>query len=218
MARIVNYANLKEAVSEWLGRAGDTALANRADEFIALFESEFVGNPDMRTFEMQRVDTCNIDDTAPIALPADYLEMIRLRVLDASGNPQYSLEYVTPDQANNLDIGPKGGTCHYYTVLAGQIMFAPMTGTPVGDKLELAFYGFTPLSDLAPTNWLLDKYPNLYLYGSLMQAAAYIDDKETVGFWSNGLAQSLNNLTQSDRRRKLGAGPLIIRPSNRNVV
>lgn len=215
MARIASYADLQAAISEWLGRSGDTALAGRADEFIGLFEAEFVLDPEMRTFDMEEVDTTPISDTDPIALPDGYLEMKRLRVVDADGLPVRKLNYVTPDRAAEIDETQRAGNACNYTVLAGQVVFAPQALAPVDDYLEMAYYAFAPLSVSNTSNWLLTKYTNIYLYGSLMQAAAYIDDKDTVNFWSGAYNTAIAKLGLSDKKRHQGAGPLTIRPSTK---
>jgi hypothetical protein len=217
MALIANYNDLKSAVAEWLGREGDAALAARADEFIALFEAEFVLDPDMRTFEMEQVHTTSVVDADPVALPAGFISMTRLVLTDADGAPKRKLTYVTPDKAADLDLArPASSTANHYTIIAGSLVFAPRQSPPVGDKLEMSCYVFNNLSDTNTTNWLLEKYRNIYLYGSLAQAAAYVDDKATVSLWSTGLSAAIAKLSKSDKDRKAGAGPLTMRPSIRS--
>lgn len=209
MALIADFPSLQTAVAEWLWRVGDTAVTGRADAFIQLFEAKFKRK--QRTKEMEETDTATIV-TAATALPAGYLEMIRLQILSL----KLPLVYVTPAAASVLDANTKfvtSGTVRNYTVLSGQIILAPQAFAPAGATLEMAYYSFTPLSVTAPSNWLLAAHPDIYLYGSLMQAAAYIDDKETVGLWNAALAEAMDELTKADNRSKVGAGPLVQRPT-----
>lgn len=209
MALIANYGDLKVALSEWLMRDGDAALAARADAFIALFEAEFTLDPEMRTAEMQEIDTATLVGPA-IALPDGYLEMVRLRLTGLTGTSSTQvLSYVTPGAASALDQTQLiSGIAKNYTELAGQIFICPQAWAPVGATMEMAYYKFTQLKDAqSGTNWLLTKYPNIYLYGALMQAAAYVDDA-VVAKWSTGLVQAMAKLAASDRKRKIGAGPL----------
>lgn len=210
-----NLGDLKTAVAEWLYRTGDTALAARADDFVALFESDFLIDPEMRTAEMSEIDTTPITGAA-IGLPGGYLDMIRLQVIGAPfGTPNQVLDYRTPSQAAVLDATTQSsGIAKDYTVLAGQIFITPQKWAPTGATLEMAYYNFTPLSVAqGGVNWLLSKYPNLYLYGSLMQAAAYIDDNDAVTKWKAGRDEAMSKLQAAERKRKLGAGPLTVRPS-----
>lgn len=213
MALIANYTDLKTAVAEWLIRTGDTAVEGRADEFIALFEAEFLLDPEMRTFEMEEIDTATLSGAAT-ALPDGFLQMIRIQITNLSGGiSNQTLTYISPQSAGILDATQStSGTPKNYTVLAGQIFVSPQKWVPTGATLELAYYKFAALSGSNATNWLLTKYPNIYLYGALMQCAAYIDDKEAVSEWSTGLAAAMGKLSKSDRKRKIGSGPLVIRP------
>lgn len=217
MALIANYGDLKALLSEWLGRTGDTTLDGRADTFIQLFEAEFTSDPEMRTYEMEEIDTHTITAAAS-ALPSGFLEMIRLQITSVANTPNRVLEYVTPQRAAILDAqqaSNSAGIVRYYTVLASQIFLCPQRWFPTGATLEMAYYKFAPLATASGgVNWLLTNYPNLYLYGSLMQAAAYIDDKNTVAQWAAGMTAAIAKLGKSDRKRKIGAGPLRVGASS----
>lgn len=213
---LANLGDLKAAVADWLYRKTDAAMASRADDFIQLFESDFVIDPDMRPMEMEEVDTAPIE-SAVIPLPSGYLDMKLVRVLgDSVGLPDHELTFVTQARAGQLDSTPAAaGRVRHYTVRAGRIFLAPQKWFPVGATLELTYNKFLPLS-VAPggVNWLIQKYPNIYLYGALMQAAGYVDDKETVAFWKSGRDEAMAKLAKTLIKRKVGAGPLIMTPSS----
>lgn len=210
MARIADYGGLQTAVAEWLWRTGDASVEGRADAFIDFFEKKFMRT--QRTRQMEEVDTATVGG-ASMTLPAGYLEMIRLRV-STTNTP---LDYVTPAAAAVLDANvtsQSSGIARHYTVLAGNIIILPQAWAPTDQTLEMAFYAFTQLADAeGGTNWLLQDHPDIYLYGSLMQAAAYIDDKETVAFWKAGLDEAMDELLKADNKSKVGAAPLVQRPS-----
>lgn len=217
---LANYSDIKTATAEWLYRTGDTALAARAGDFITLFEADFLIDPEMRTLDMEEVDTTPItSSTDGIQLPTDYIDMIRLRMTGVpTGQADQPLTYVSPAEAARLDATNSSyGIPKWYTVLAGQLYISPLKWAPVGATLEMAYYSFTPLSDAAPVNWLIQKYPNLYLYGSLMQAAAYVDDVETVAKWKAGRDEAMAKLSKALIKRKLGAGPLAVGASTNFV-
>jgi hypothetical protein len=213
-----NLGDLSTAVAEWLYRATDSALTARAEDLIALFEADFVLDPEMRPLDMEEVDTTVIGSSAAFPLPAGFLDMKLLRVLGgAIGLPDYELTFVPAARAAQLDGAQllSSGIAKNYTIRAGRIFLTPQRWVPTGATLELTYNKFTSLAD-APghTNWLLQKYPNIYLYGSLMQAAAYIDDKNTVTFWKAGRDEALSKLASLTKKQKHGASPLILTPSS----
>jgi hypothetical protein len=205
-----NFSELQTAIAEWLYRTGDTAYATRAPDLIALFEADFIIDPDMRTLDMEEIDTATIGTSAALALPAGYLSPIRAKVIgSAIGTPDQDLIYVTPDRAAVLDATTAtDGTARYYTVLANQIFITPQKWVPTGATFEFTYYKFSGLSDSNTTNWLLQKYPNLYLYGSLLQGAAYVDDDGAVSKWKGARDEAMAKLARTLVKRKMGAGPL----------
>lgn len=206
-----NYGDLQEAVAEWLYRTGDANIAVRAPDLISLFENEFVLDPEMRTLEMEQVDQAPIT-SAVIPLPDGFLEMVYIQIL---GSPNKVLNFVSPSTAAVMNASTMPcGVVQYYTIMAGQIFLVPQQYAPISATIEMGYYAFDPLgTSITGTNWLMAKYPNIYLYGSLMQAAGYVDDKDTVGFWSSAYNNAKGNLGKSDNKRKLGASPLFIQPS-----
>ena len=211
-----NLGDLQAAIADWLYRTGDTALAARASDFIALFESDFLIDPDMRAAEMQEISTATIAGGST-PLPPDFIDMVRLQVIGLpNGTPNQVLDYVSPRQAavmDSISMAPAAGQqlVQNYTVLAGQIFLTPQRWAPVGATLELTYNSFTPLSEAeAGANWLLAKYPNLYLYGSLMQAAAYVNDNVTVAKWKSGRDEAMAKFPRSESKRMTGGAPLSI--------
>ena len=54
------------------------------------------------------------------------------------------------------------------------------------------------LADNAPTNWLVLNAPDLYLYGTLLQAEPFLMNDERVPLWERGVRQVINDLQQQD--------------------
>ena len=52
----------------------------------------------------------------------------------------------------------------------------------IASDLEIA--DLPRLSNDVPTNWLLEMQPDIYLYGSLCQAAPYLGDDARIATWS----------------------------------
>ena len=62
------------------------------------------------------------------------------------------------------------------------------------------------------TNWLLTSHPDIYLYGTLVQASPYLMDQESGKIWDGLLARSLLELKISDERSTYSGGTLNMRP------
>src|SRR6185437_14547763 len=105
------------------------------------------------------------------------------------------------------------GTPKWFTILDGNFLICPQQWVPSGSVLQLDYYAFAQLSATNTANWLITKHPDIYLYGSLMQGIAYIDDKETVAFWKAGLDEAMAELVEAVKRAKTGGGPLVVLPS-----
>jgi hypothetical protein len=67
-----------------------------------------------------------------------------------------------------------------------------------------------PLSDSNPTNWLLDKNPDAYLFGCLVEAELYIGHDERVPLWAQRREAALASIEQADRKARWGSPMSIV--------
>ena len=56
-----------------------------------------------------------------------------------------------------------------------------------------------PLSAGTDTNWLLTNYPDIYLYGSLIESAPYLRDDQRIGLWQSEYDRRADELAGSIR-------------------
>ena len=172
---ITTYAELKTAVASYLHRTDLTAII---PDFITLAESEI--NTDMRLRLMESDQSLTLSAAATtVALPARYSEPIRLDVVIA-GQDNRTLTYLTPQQMSIQ--ATTGSACEpdYWTINGASIQFP----APADRQYTLLFRMLADF-DIATTstNALLTKYPGIYLYGTLAQAAPYIADDARIGLW-----------------------------------
>ncbi len=59
---------------------------------------------------------------------------------------------------------------------------------------------FDALADATQTNWLILNAPDLYLYGTLLQAEPFLMNDERGPLWERGVRQVINDLQQQDDR------------------
>ena len=62
------------------------------------------------------------------------------------------------------------------------------------------------------TTWLLDQFPNLLLYGTLMEAEPYIKNDPRVALWAARFEDSLRAVRKQQWRKRAGGGELRVRP------
>lgn len=192
---ITNYTELKASIADWLNRQDLTA---QIPDFIALAEARI--NRTLRVREML-VRRRTVTPNQFIALPVDYLETFQLQLPpDSTGQPNEPLRYIGPDEISVLSAKNITGKTRYYTIIDGafELLPAPSSG---GVELTITYYAKIPvLSSTLPTNWLLTKAPDVYLYASLLTAAPYLNNDERVPVWAELASSSFNELmTDSER-------------------
>jgi len=136
-------------------------------------------------------------------LPIDFLE---LRNIEIVGDPVIPLRLLTSIRADERRRALSGrGRPVYYSIFQDNLEFVPI---PSGDTtIEILYYKNIPaLSATNTTNWLLTKYPDLYLYGSLLQSAPYLNDDSLYQVYGQKYASILEAIkNDNDRARHSGA-------------
>jgi len=76
----------------------------------------------------------------------------------------------------------------------------------------LIYYGkLSKLSTSNTTNWLLTLSPDVYLYGSLLQAAPYLQDDARIQVWAGLYQRGIEALNLADERGSMTGGALMAR-------
>ena len=172
MADLTTYEGLKAAVADWLGRRN---LTDQIPNFIRLAEMRM--NRELRLRVMEQVATAAIPSGVFIVeLPerrvdGDWRVFLEMRDLAwKSGGVVKNLRYTAPDDYKVL--GQYSGMPEQYTIIANKLYLLPV---PYGaGELRLTYYGeIPPLSDVQTTNNVLKMFPDLYLYGALVESGPY---------------------------------------------
>jgi len=200
---ISTKAELHTAVANWLNRSD---LTDRIPEFITLAEASF--NRNLRTRDMLVRSTASVSGQY-VSIPTDFLEMLNIELTSTS--PSRRLIYVSSDRADDFrsQQNDTTGIPIYYTIEGESIQLTPVPDTSY--TLQLNYYKtITALSGLADSayNQLLTSHPDVYLYGTLMQASPYLMDMEKTQIWDGLLARSMQELQSSDEASKYAGGTL----------
>lgn len=174
---ITNYTELLAAISDWLNRDDLTSVLG---DFVTLAEEDI--NSKLRHYDMERRSTATIS-TRYVSPPVGWLGTVSFRL----GSPsQGSLELISRDEMATLRGRNEDATGmpQYYCLTAGEFEVYPTPDQTYTGEL-VYFAAITPLSEVSPTNWLLDRYPSLYLYGALIHSAPYLDDDPRATTWAS---------------------------------
>jgi len=200
---LTTYTELKASVADWLNR---TDLTNVIPDFISLAEAQIERT--LRTRQMIVRATASID-TEYSAMPADFLETKSIKL---NTNPVTALVFESIDALDSLKsttyISP--GRPGYFGIVGGQIRVLPVPDSTY--TAELIYYAkLSKLSSSVATNWLLTQAPDVYLYGSLMQAAPYLKDDSRVPVWAAIYTRGLEELQIADDRGATSGGSIMMR-------
>tara|TARA_R110000796_G_scaffold231722_1_gene349736 strand:+ start:237 stop:866 length:630 start_codon:yes stop_codon:yes gene_type:complete len=190
---ISNYSELQTAVANWLDRDD---LAARIPEFIVLCEARFNRSLRIRAMETLDISVDTVGGTSTVALPTGYVQM---RDISLITSPITQLQYVTPEIMNRLNAGSLTGKPETYTIIANSILFGP-TPDDAYDISMLYYKTFDPLTDVAPTNWVITNAPDVYLYGTLLEAEPFLMNDQRVQLWATALTQSITTLQEQDNK------------------
>lgn len=195
---IGNYAQLQTAIGNWLAR---NDLAATIPDFIRLAESRI--NRRLRVAQMlTRATTQTVPGDSYILKPADFLEM---RNIEVSGSPNMVLEYAAPAVIDRKYRSDLVGRPSAYTILGQEVQLAPVPDAEY--VIEMAYYAKVPELEQSNTNWLIQQAPDIYLYGALIEAKAFIED-EKFQLWKAAFDEAINDLTRSDKRAKFSGSGL----------
>ena len=193
---ITTYAELKTNIADFLNRDDLTSVSST---FVSLAEADL--NRQIRHWRQEKRSTASID-TQYSAIPADMLEVIRFYITSGDTRP---LELIS--QAEMLDRKFRNlntsGQPAYYAVTAGELEVYPVPdGTYTS---ELYYFGKTPaLSDSNTSNWILEHYPDAYLYGSLIHSAPYLKDDARIQVWASLYQSAIDSINQASEKAKFG--------------
>lgn len=204
---ISNYTELKDAVANWLARDD---LTSRVPEFITLAEAKFnrvLFHPRM---EMRTTLTVNtlLSDPEYLDLPTDFQTIRMVRLPDEVGKPR--LQFLSQTQMDDYRYSTDNvtGTPVYFTIVGDQIELAP---TPNEDlDIEVLYRANIPPLANNATNWLLTLAPDLYLYGSLLEAAPFNRNDARVALWGSAVATVLDQLNVLAERQSFDSGPTTV--------
>ena len=190
---IGTFAELKTAAANWLDRSD---LTDRIPEFIALAEARF--NRILRIRDMETVSTAisTVAGTREYSLPTGFVQMKEFHL---TTDPLTPLAYITPEMMTRLWAGSSSGKPEVFTVIADNVRLGPSPDAVYTTSM-LYYKTFTALSDDATTNDMLTNNPDVYLYGTLLEAEPFIMNDERVQLWATAFKQAIDDIQNQDNK------------------
>lgn len=192
---ITTYATLQTAIEDYLDDTSvDSAL------FIQLAEKMF--NRRLFTFDQQGLTT--LTATASVAylssLPSDFAGIKSIYIGDYA--PMTELDVDDFQKLYGEDTST--GVPVHYMLADGKVYVGPTPDTTYTANLHY-WKKLAPLSDDAPSNWLLEDHPDLYLFASLMQAELFGWNDERLPLLKAAVEGTLNEIHAADSRIRANA-------------
>lgn len=215
MTAIVDFVTLKAAILDETQRSGNAADVTRLPRFVQAAEQMITNgttnaNP-VRVEDMERnADVVFTDGVG--ALPADYLEQVRLYW---DGGFNLNLTYRVPrDFWEHRYINVAGAFPVIYTVEADTIRLSPAaTGTG-----KLRYYAnYAALSDDADTNWLLAN-SQVYFHAVCFQMFKHLRNDAKSSEHLASYVDAVNSLHLANERKRTGGRILAPRIPRSNVI
>jgi hypothetical protein len=191
---LTTFAELKTSIADFLARDDLTAFI---PDFITLFECTAVRRLRIRV----TTTSATLTPSSGIAtVPTDMLGFIRVTW---TGTPRVDLEYVHPSYFEELYPDRVSGTPGKYTVEGSSLKVGPLSDT----GLDVVYYKRTAALS-ASLNNIFTNHPDLYLFGSLVEAEAFNKDAEKAALWKLRRDEVFSEILAADFRER---GPMAIR-------
>ncbi|MFC7066096.1 phage adaptor protein [Brucella rhizosphaerae] len=188
---ISNYDELRVAISEYARREGDPTFP--VDNFISLAEADF--RPFIKHYMNEKaVKIDNVTDF--IEFPVDMVAPRAVRI--GSITPTLVSPYSPSIYPNQIGYFQEGNG---YRLVRED--YQPVTVT-------LIYHGSVPaLSPTNPTNWLIARFPQVYLSGALIYAHRWLDDVESEQLEKQSLAEAMGRIDEDNRNVQRGGNAVI---------
>jgi len=190
---ISTFAELKTATANWLDRSD---LTDRIPEFIALAEARF--NRILRIRDMETVSTAisTTGGTREYSLPTGFVQMKEFHL---TTDPLTPLAYITPEMMTRIWAGSGRGKPEVFTIIADNVRLGPNPDAVYTTSM-LYYKTFTALSDSATTNDMLTNNPDVYLYGTLLEAEPFIMNDQRVQLWGMAFEKAIGDIQFQDNK------------------
>lgn len=186
---IGTYSELQASIALFSHRNNLTA---QIPTFIRLAETR------LNTIVKARVQTTTTTITTvagarSASLPETLTGIKSLSIADVAP----SIDYLSPEKFAERYSTASSGSPRHYTTIGDLIYFGPTPDAAyVVDCVMNA--DIPPLSDAEPTNSVLTRWPNVYLFASLVELTDYTKDQAANAKWEGRLQEAISGINTLD--------------------
>ena len=199
---ITNGATLATAVANWMQR---TDLTSRIPEFVALAEAKIFR--ELRTPDMETKDAAFSITGEYVAVPTGMLEV---RSFMTNSTPRRAITFMPDDTQTDMyrttNLAPL-----FFDVVGANFRFAPVPSSTVTATLVYYVAPATVSTGSTEQNWLLTAAPDVYLYGTLAEAAAFTQDDQAAAKWSQAFSGALAAVKKQGSQKRWGGNGMAVR-------
>ena len=191
---ITTYAELQTAIALWLRPGSGSTTGLQLTDFITLFESRANRRLRLRVMESDESVVAVVGSRA-IALPTGFIDPIGFWLTDL--DPREELIYSLPESLHVTTVETRP---QYWAIDGTNIVFECES-----DAAYTAIFRMLKsfaLSGSVTTNWLLTNHPDLYLYGSLLEAAPFVRDKDMISVWKAFVEEAFSDIENKEQRAR----------------
>ena len=177
----MTYNELKEVIADFANRQD---LQAQIPLFIKLTEARLKRDLRDEVRMTKRAEAMVYGEYFP--LPCDWVSTSKV----IAGNRVLRLADSFNIERVELSGGPK-----YYRHSGDQLQLLPATDVSESDpiRFEMEYLEFPePLSEQNQSNWVLNTYPDLYIYGAMLQVAPYLQDDARIQIWERAYGEAVS--------------------------
>lgn len=199
---IGTYSELKTAIANFLARDD---LTSQIPNFIQLAEGRMSRELETREQEKRSTATLTAGDEF-IALPTDMREIREVKINTTpltvlTYHSPVSLDSTYPDSATGKPLG--------FSIVGREMKLRPIPDSAY--TAEIVYIGsLTAISD-SSTPTLFLRSPDLYLYGALAEAYAYLLDEQRAAQYDQKFSRGIEEVRRDEQRAHYGTGSLQIK-------
>lgn len=199
----MNYGELKTLIS---GYAHRSDLEGNIPTFVTLATARIGRDVNDPSLTVRATYVADADDQF-IILPADVRQITDVYMVTASGRlavmPRTALQMSALYEQQNEE------GAMVYCLRGAEMEVVPSLAA--GSALEINYRSsLAQFVDDADTNSILSKYPNIYVYASMMELAPFIQGEERLAVWQGLYNEEVRRINEEAEDYEMSGAPLQI--------
>jgi hypothetical protein len=199
---LATYTDLLAAAANWLSRSD---LTSRIPEFVTLAQARI-----NRQVKIQVMETKNTSFSITgeyVNVPSDFLQVRHFYLTSTS-----TRRVLSGLDADGMTEYTSSGIPSYFQVVGSQFRFSPVPDATYTATLIYYAKPATLATTSQETNSLFPACADLFLYATLLEAEAFIQDDPRLGVWKSGYDEALASINRFSTNARYGDGSLATRP------